>query len=135
MAVIRLIKESKQLLQESVCVCAEYAKADWSQTGRKCYKYKDVLHGISIAGLNNSPKIIICLTAPLSGIYDTLDNLFNMAVALEVSYLESMQPPQQQTNSSTHSIQTHAAKVLSQAISHLSLSRHTSPVVILANLG
>jgi hypothetical protein len=95
-AVIMLMQGYIQLPQESVRAYANHLKANWRQAGWNLQKHEEVLYDSVWAGLCNSLKNQVELMTPACGRFDSLDEVFDKAVALEVTHVENKMPQQQQ---------------------------------------
>jgi len=95
-AVITLMQGFILLPQELVTAHANHLKANWRQGGWNLQKHEDVLFDITWAGLRNSRKNKVGPMTTTCGRLDTLDEVFDKAVASEVTDVENMNPQQQQ---------------------------------------
>jgi hypothetical protein len=96
MVVIMLIQGNINLSQELVRVYANCLNAIWRQAGLNLQMHEEVLYDIAWAGLPQSHKNQVGPMMPTCGRFDTLDEFFDKATALEVTHVDNKQPLQQQ---------------------------------------
>jgi len=95
-AVITMMQGYTQLQPESVRAYANRLKANWRQAGWNPQKHKEVLYDIAWAGLRLCLKNKVGPMWPACRRFDTLDDFFHMAAALQVTHVENKKPQQQQ---------------------------------------
>jgi len=87
-----------QLPQELVGAYANRVKANWRQAGWDLKEHEEVLYNIPWAGLRNYLKNKVGPMMPAYGRFDTLNQFFDEAAALEVTHVKNktLQLQQQQ---------------------------------------
>jgi len=86
------MQEYIQHAQESVRAYANHVKGNCGQAGWNQQRHEEVLYNIARAGLRNSLKDKVGPRMPAAGRFDTLDEIFDNAVASEVTHVEHNKP-------------------------------------------